>query len=74
MNLTFKRLRVLCIVQMRLHQQFLASLAQTYHPLINLGNLHACQSPSLRSHTLVRPAQAALRLQAALKCTVCRSQ
>ena len=39
---------------MRLHEQFMAGLARTYHPLINLGNLHACQSPAIRSHTLVR--------------------
>ena len=49
------------VVQMGLHQQFLAGLAVTYHPLINLGNLHACQSPALRSHTLVRTVHMLMR-------------
>ena len=38
---------------MTLQEQFLLGLARGYHPLINLGNLHACQSPAMRSHTLV---------------------
>ena len=39
--------------QMALQELFLVGLTRIYHPLINLGNLHACQSPAQRSHTLV---------------------
>ena len=46
---------------MGLHRQFLGGLASIYHPLINLSNLHACQSPALRSHTLVRYGDMSIR-------------
>ncbi len=38
---------------MALQELFLVGLTRIYHPFINLGNLHACQSPAQRSHTLV---------------------